>query len=352
MGRYKKSTIKEVAALAGVSTTTVSYFVSGREDVCSAQTAERIRKAVAELHYTPSSLVVGMQKSTQRAVGALISSPWDPDVDFAGFFYERIWKGIYEEADRVDYSILRYAANVRYSDKAETFLDGRVDGLLFHDHVVDNDRPEKIANAGLPIVLLTRSINIPDSCGAVYSDGVALMRLALDRLSELGHRRIAHLAGPVGLASVDDIAVERIRGYEIWMNGHGGYDPALLRSTDAWHGADVIAHLEEWRSLDNPPTAVLCANDDIAVSAIEAARQIGWIVPSELSVVGIDNSSDPRVLSFNLTTIDPHIDRVGSEGLKCVLNIIGGEQPEVNRKAIGGAEWIGRKTASAQIFHR
>ncbi|HEY3333289.1 MAG TPA: LacI family DNA-binding transcriptional regulator [Capsulimonadaceae bacterium] len=351
MARYRKSTIKEVAARAGVSVTTVSYFVSGREDVCSPQTAERIRSAVADLHYTPSSLVAGMQKGIRHSIGAMITSPWDSDIQYAGFFFERIWRGVFEQADKDDYSILRYSANVRYSDRADMFLDGRVDGVLYHAHTDDNDRPAQIAKAGLPIVLITRSINIPEGCGAVYTDEAAVTHVALDHLWSLGHRRIGHLAGPVTPTSelevVDDIAIARMRAYKSWMVEHEAHDPTLLRAANAWNGADAAPHVDAWRSLESPPTAILCANDDIAVSVIDHANGCGWKVPHTLSVVGIDNSNEAKALTRNLTSIDPQIHLLGREAMSCVQNIINGERAQDNRKAVGGAQWIDRGTVSA-----
>src|SRR5579883_1361179 len=131
MRRFLKSTIKDVAEQAGVSISTVSIFMNGREDVCSAKTAERIRSAVAALNYTPSSLVSGMQKHTTTTIGVCMHEPSDVQVSFGSFFIHRLWQGILSQADEVDYSILHYPASVRNNARYEAFLDGRVDGVLF-----------------------------------------------------------------------------------------------------------------------------------------------------------------------------------------------------------------------------
>ena len=98
MRRFRKATIKEVAQQAGVSTTTVSLFVSGREDVCSMATGDRIRAAVADLNYTPSSLVSGMQKRLTATIGVCMLSPLDRRVSYGSFFFERLWRGILRQA--------------------------------------------------------------------------------------------------------------------------------------------------------------------------------------------------------------------------------------------------------------
>ena len=144
--------------------------MNGREDVCSAITAERIRSAVATLNYTPSSLVSGMQKHTTTTIGVCMHEPSDAQVSFGSFFIERLWKGILTQADEEDYSILHYPASVRNNARYEAFLDGRVDGVLFHALAEYSECAERVSVAGMPTVLMTRSLNLPEGCGAVYAD--------------------------------------------------------------------------------------------------------------------------------------------------------------------------------------
>jgi DNA-binding LacI/PurR family transcriptional regulator len=334
--RFKKTTLKQVAALAQVSPSTVSELLSGKEKVCSRDTADRIRQAVAELQYTPSSLVRAMQTNVREAIGVCVASPWDVGIKFGSFFFDRIWRGIFEQADLAKYSILRYAADVRYSERPDKFLDGRIDGLLMHAHTNDNRRPCMVAAAGMPIVLITRSINVPEGCAAVYVDEESVVHVALERLWDLGHRRIAHIAGPVDVKftrdpyDVDDIAIERMRAYEHWMKARFSHDPSLLQFVSNW----------------NRPTAILCANDCIAVKAVEKAREIGWLVPDQVSIVGIDNSNDPLALKIDLTTVDPHIERVGREGMVSLLDIIHGRSEANVRRGLSGADLIERGTVA------
>ena len=124
-------------------------------------------------------------------------------------------------------------ASVRQSQSCDAFLDGRVDGVLFHAHTEDNVRSARIASAGMPIVLLTRSINVPAGCAAVYIDESEVVELALNHLWDRGHRRIAHLAGPVApqghgfRGDIDDIAIERLDYYCSWMERRGLVKPSM-----------------------------------------------------------------------------------------------------------------------------
>lgn len=355
--RFRKATIKDVARRAGVSTTTVSVFVGGRESVCSPETAERIRAAVAELNYTPSSLISAAQTKVTRTIGVCMRSPLDPVVYYGNLFYERLWRGITSQADAEDYSLLHYPVSVREAqdDGVDAFLDGRVDGVLFHAH--ENRRPGKVASAGMPTVLLTRSLNLPDGAGAAYADEVQGVGLALDYLWELGHRRIAHIAGPIGgeggvivpgtgFVAADDVALERLYAYQKWMEAHDAYTPSLVFRAGSWRAEPVAAIVTRWRESPEPPTAVLCANDALAIGVIRAAQERGWRVPDDLSVVGIDNSAAGLECAPTLTSVDILLEEVGRESVRCLLRLMEGAPLEQCRVALPVSQLVARESAS------
>jgi DNA-binding LacI/PurR family transcriptional regulator len=321
MRRFQKATIKEVAQQAGVSVTTVSLFVGGRESVCSPETAERIRRAVEALNYTPSSLVSSVQRRATRTFGVCMLSPLDPELRSGNHFYEQLWRGIVAEADTIDYSLLHFPASVRKSASTDAFLDGRVDGVLYHasTHTDPNLRPARLAAAGLPIVLLTRSAELPEGCGTVYTDETTTATLALEHLWERGHRRIAHISGPIiaGAESlVGDIGRGRLEGYRTWLQARAAYDPALEGINGSWNDRTVGALITQWHTLPEPPTALFCANDTLALAALARAQELGW----PLSVVGVDNAH----ASAGLTSVDPGGEAIGRESVRSLLRLIEG----------------------------
>lgn len=324
MRRFRKSTIKEVAKEAGVSTTTVSLFVSGRESVCSPETAERIRKAISTLHYTPSSLVSSMQRRATTTLGVCMESPLDPHVAYGRTYFERLWRGVVAEADAENYSLLHYPASVRKSDRIEAFLDGRIDGLLYHaaDANGVDTRPHRLVSAGMPAVLVMRSLDLPDGAGAVYTNETATVELALNHLWGLGHRRIAHVAGPVGPGG--DIAQNRLQAYQRWMQTRGAYDGTLEGYAGGWRCEDSIAGeiVRTLKTLADPPTAVFCANDTLALSVCRAARALDWKVPENLSVVGVDNT--PEAVMAELTSVEPPDELVGRMSVRALIQLLQG----------------------------
>lgn len=356
--QFRKSTIKEVAAQAGVSITTVSLFVSGRESVCSPETAQRIRHAVEKLNYTPSSLTRGLRQRSLTTIGVCMPNPLDSGLAFGTLFFEGLWRGIMHQADNEDYSLLHYPVSVRDGTAWEVFLDGRVDGLLVHDH--KNERASHLAAAGMPLVLLTRSIDLPEGCGAVWTDEHRVIDMALLHLWELGHRRIAHVAGPIGDRAGkvrrpateswifnDDVAVQRLGAYVAWMMDRGAFDPLLLGYAHAWSAPQASELLKAWMALDEPPTAVFCANDTQALDVIAAAQAAGLRVPEDLSVVGVDNSTPARDSAPPLTSVEIRMQEVGRHAVTALLRMIQGEPLERCRTAIPLGKLVIRSSTAA-----
>ena len=343
--QFRKSTIKEVAAQAGVSITTVSLFVSGRETVCSPETAQRIRSAISTLNYTPSSLTRGLRRQSSMTLGVCIPNPLDYGIAFGTPFFESLWRGVVHQTNEENYAALHYPVSVREGPNWAAFLDGRVDGLLIHEH--ENDRPAHLARAGMPVVMLARSIDIPDGCGSVWVDEFHVVDVALTHLWDLGHRRIAHVAGPVGYRAPnvmppdtpawvfrDDIAIGRVDGFISWMTERGIFDPRLVAFAQAWSAPQATDMVQQWLSLDDPPTAVFCANDRQAFDVIAALSAAGLRVPDDVSVVGVDNLAGSRDSIPPLTTVEIRIEEIGREAVRALLRIIQGESLEACRAAV------------------
>ncbi len=349
MRQFRKSTIKEVAARSGVSTTTVSNFVSGNVSVCSPETAERIRGAIAELQYVPSSLTRGLRQRTARTIGVCLPSPLDPDVSFGFSFLEGLWRGIVKAADLADYALLHYPVSVRESESSNAFLDGRVDGVLLGAR--DNIRAAQLAAAGMPTILLTRSVDISEGCGAVWANEADTLALSLNSLWKGGHRRIAHIAGPVGSMAgsyandtrpAADIAVRRLEAYMVWMRAHDAYDPSLIAFAQGWSAPRAGESLTRWRAQAVPPTAVVCANDAQALDLMAAAHHAGMTVPDDLSIVGVDNSPEACRARPELASVEVPLEAIGSESVRALMRLFEGAPVEQCRIAIPVTEFLMR----------
>lgn len=349
MHTFKKSTINDVARHAGVSTTTISYFVNGRTSVCSPETAMRIRDAIHKLHYTPNSLSKGNRQKRTNTIGVCVLNPLEPGLQYGASYFEQLWRGILHQADAEGYSLLHYPSTVRDSrDAWDGFLDGRVDGVLFysgHDMHV-----QRLAEAGMPIVVIDKARNLPDGAGAAYSDACRTANLALTHLWSLGHRRIAHIAGPLNAGhsgAPDDLAARRLEAYLEWTQSRSDLDPDLVGLAGSWERITDCGFIDRWNSLADPPTAVFCANDALAIAFIDHVKQSGRKVHECISVVGVDNFEGARASDPTLTSIHVPVEEIGRQAVRSLLGVLNGCPVDACRVAVPVTELVVRQSTRA-----
>jgi LacI family transcriptional regulator len=143
-------------------------------------------------------------------------------------------------------------------------------------------------------------------------------------LLELGHRRIAQIAGPPGWVATED----RRRGYHAALAAAGILpDPVLTveATPEIGPGQDAAEHL---LNLPDPPTAIFCFNDNIAIGAIQAARARGLRVPEELSIVGFDDVEGATIVTPKLTTVRQPLAEMGRTGVSLLMRLLAGERFE------------------------
>lgn len=325
--------------------TTVSAYIAGRKHACSEETAARIRTAIDDLHYVPAAPLRGIRQRETQAIGLMITKPLEASSDPWFTYAARLWAGIMREADERDYGLFAFSRSlINNLDDYTSLLDGRVDGLIFTPDL-DDDRPMKTAEAGMPTVVTDRYARIHSGCGAACSDEGAVVDIALEHLWALGHRRIAHVAGPFErvagptpqeCSGATEIALARMEIFGQWLSQRGAHDPMLVTPANSWSIPQDKASriLDRWLSLPAPPTAVLCASDMIARSISRAAAERGVSVPAQLSIVGIDDSPAALMSNPRLTTVRLSTEKVGAEAMKALIRIMDGADPESCRSWI------------------
>ena len=340
---YRKATVKDVAQHAGVSPTTVSHFLSGRVGTCSPETAEKIRIAADTLHYTPSSSGRALRLNATNTIGIALQSIYEFERGEDGFSYmDRLMRGITQAAGEAGYALLFYPPKIQSGKDYRPFLDGRVDALLFHA-AHDDERPSQLAEIGIPVVSISRTHNLHERCGSVFACERDTVRVALDHLWERGHRRIAHIAGPVlprqserwEPNSQSDIAIERLREYTTFLSERGVFDPALVAYENSWDPQNPVQIVAGWQSLASPPSAVFCACDTLAYGFIAAARAANWHIPEQLAVIGVDNHPMRQTVPLPVTSVDIPLEAVGAESVRLLLQLINHElEPPSHRVAV------------------
>ncbi len=307
------ATIKDVARLAGVSTTTVSHVINKTRFVAEA-TQEKVMKAVDELNYAPSAVARSLKCNSTRTIGMLVTQS-------TNLFFSEVISGVESYCYRQGYTLILCNTGGIYEkqrDYIRMLAEKRVDGIL----VMCSDFTEELNE------MLNRHTNIPKvvmDWGPESSQADKIMDnseeggyIATKYLIDNGHTDIACLSG-----HFDKLACkERIVGFrramaeanipvnEDWiLEGNFECDTAVLL-------ADKITAMEK------RPTAVFCFNDTMALGLMSRLQQNGIKIPDDVSVVGYDNIELAEYFSPPLTTIHQPKRRVGKNAFEILLERI------------------------------
>ncbi|CAN5726875.1 substrate-binding domain-containing protein [soil metagenome] len=347
---FKKTSIKDVARRAAVSVTTVSHIVSQTPGY-SAETIKRVKDAIEELNYVPSYAANGLRQRSTKTIGVCATDPFITTGRNVGSFPDRLWAGILEEADLHRFKVLHFPHSIRESEDAGEFLNGQIDGLIICAHRYDR-RPATAARAGLPVVLVARTFDIPDGVHTVAVNEKEIIASGLEHLYELGHRRIAYIAGPafemeptdIQALSYDDVARARLIAYQDWMESRVPDFAPRWTLTPNWDRIDLTEAVGNWMAED-APTAIFACSDVMAGEALRAAQALGIDVPSQLSVLGIDNERESAFLTPSLSSIEVPVQPLGRFAVHTLLSVQRGDpspapfaipDPEVFQRASTG----------------
>lgn len=310
-------TIRDVAAEAGVSITTVSRALneSGRVGLA---TRDRVLSAARRLGYEPNDLARSLHGKSTGTVAVLVPDITNP-------FFPELVKGVQEVAtERGSLLLLCQTAEDTGTAVQEVLhlRRKRVDGVVLVGGLPGGEELSA-ALAGLPVVTVDRDIAI-DGAWVVRSDHRRGGRLATEHLIELGHERIAHIRGPAQLS----VATDRHDGYREALEDAGlPYDESLVVEGDFLEqsGYDGLRALRRRR---RPFSAVFCGNDLMAIGALRALEDVGLAVPEEIGVVGFDDIHLASYLRPGLTTVHQPIQELGRRAAALLIEgAMNGHEP-------------------------
>lgn len=287
--------MRDIATAAGVSLSTVSLVVNGRPGVSAAR-REQVLKVIKEFGYVAEG-----QRSvaTETKVFGLLMESLSEASRSEGY-YLRIVSGIEETAYQYGYQVLLHVfrPTIDPIDSIRELMGRDVDGLIIaNDGDVTLEVIEKIAKAGVPMVLVENYLNLP--IHSVTADNFTAGRIMTEYLIELGHRRIGAIGGPDKYSSLRD----RLRGHQIAMIENGlPLDSTLQPDPISRNPRKGYVQMQQLLALPKPPTAVFAVSDRAAFGAMEAIKDAGLVCPDDISVVGIDDVRDSAYSTPPLTT--------------------------------------------------
>lgn len=293
-----RPTIADVAQQAGVSKATVSRVLSGNAEYMRDETRQRVEKAIALLEYRPSSVARSLTSKRTNTAAILISDVGNP-------FYPEVIHGVEDGAFRNGYDV--FLCNTNYDEKrgmafVRSLIDKRVDGVLIMSSSMSNDWLAELARNNVPAVVLDWDVHeATGNLSLIRVDYERGIRQAVDHFIELGHRRFAHVSGPVELLTTklrQAAFLAALHTYGIPVS-----DVQIIVGDLRIEGGRNA--MQSLLQLPERATAVFCANDLMAMGILSEARIHGIQIPTELSVIGLDDiwlatQTDPPLTSVAL----------------------------------------------------
>lgn len=317
--------IVDVAQRAGVSVATASRVMSNSSYPVSERSRQKVLSAAAELNYTPNSLARGLRMQRSRLIAVMVGDNTDP-------YFAEITRGVEEVARERGY--LTIMCNAERDPERElayvrSLQDYRIDGIIFaggglnipgHTEQLELLAQQMRKRGGEIVTLSQHTLHVP----SLQADNFEGARSMTARLLELGHRRIAFVAGPADLL----VANARLQGYmsalveaglavnPLWLvpgnfTRQGGEQAALR-----------IAHLPP----DQQPTAIFAANDETAFGVLQTLARLGRRVPADFSVCGFGDLPVAQLLKPALTSVHIPLRQLGRAGARRLLALLDNQE--------------------------
>ena len=316
MAVMKAVTIHDVAARAGVSVGTASRVLTGHPST-SERSRDLVTKAAADLGYRANARAGSLRSAHTDTIGVLVSDIRNP-------FFADIAEAVEQKALLAGLATIMCNADEsagqqdRYID---LLVNQRVDGIIMAPQGDGSGKLSLAREWGIPLVFVDRVI---DGSGipSVTSDNSGGIRQAVNRLAELGHRRIGYIAGPLQTST----GRERLAAFK-GVAGENGIDPSLVFVGDFRYESGV-AGAEKLLEMADPPTAIIAADSLMTLGAALICRQRGVRIPDELSLIGYDDVPAFSLLDPPLTVIAHDPTRMGELAFDMLMDVEAGRPAE------------------------
>lgn len=303
--------IKDVAKLSGVSTATVSHVINKTRFVRDA-TKQKVLEAIETAGYTPNIHARNLASGQSRTLGLIISDITNP-------FFPDLVKSIQERALELGYDVIVLNTNYepeRDAPYVQRLLELRVRGVMVLTTEMDLSVIERLSSRKIPVVFLDIGKVGPHTSNirVNYESGV---HQAVEHLLELGHRQITFIGGPARFKS----AQFRRQAFLRTMKKHGAAlhtEPVICEGDFKLESGEQA--VRDLLAMRNRPTAILAANDLMAVGAMRELKRAGLQVPRDISVVGCDDIWLAKLFDPQLTTIMIPRAQIGAAAVEAVLH--------------------------------
>lgn len=327
----RRATIAEVADVARVSPATVSHVITGNRPVAEA-TRERVEGAIRDLGFRPNGLARSLRVRRSDTVALIIPDITNP-------YYPVLSRGLDDALSEHRILICNTdAARMRELDFAADVFDRHVDGMVLVAFQIGAPDLQEIIDSGLPMVSLGANVDDP-RVDVVLTDDEHGAFEAARYLIGRGHRRIGLIGGAVGPGH------RRAAGYRRALEEGGlAWDPELIAIAE-WTRRGGQEAMDRLAALKDRPTAVFCANDLMAIGAMDVARVSGLSIPADLALVGYDDIEAATLVSPSLTTVVNPAYEAGQAAGRLLLDRMTGRYTGGRREVVLRARLVERGSA-------
>ncbi|PWC09702.1 DNA-binding transcriptional regulator CytR [Brenneria roseae subsp. americana] len=335
------ATMKDVADEAGVSTATVSRTLMNPEKV-SAATRKKVEQAVITVGYSPHALARNLKRNESRTILAIVPDICDP-------YFSEIFRGIEETAAEHGYLVL-IGDCAHQHRKEKTFIDliitKQIDGML----LLGSDLPfdaGKEEQRNLPPMVMANEFAPELELPTVHIDNLTAAFDAVHYLHQLGHQRIACIAGPERM----HLSQYRLQGYVQALRRSGiAVDNQYIIRGDFTYETGVNGLIALMKH-PLPPSAIFCHNDIIALGVLSQAKKMGLDIPRDISVVGFDDIDQAQYCWPPLTTVAQPRYRIGREAMLLLLEQLHGNTVRSGSRLLA-SELVIRESSAALNYSR
>ena len=315
----RRPTMKDVAKRAGVAVSTVSYVLNNSGPVAPDRRA-RVLEAVTALGYLPNESARNLKRRSVATIGLVVP-------DLVNQYFAMIAEGVEHAASEKDVLVVfctPEATGDGESWNSRLLRSQRLDGLIYLSGAETRLASlVELTRVG-PVVLVDERLPGFDLPSVVSQNRRGAKEIA-SHVTSLGHERLAVVGGPVELWTAD----QRLSGYREAIAA-AGIDPDTVPVLEGDYrissGEKLAAELLD-RPVKERPTALICANDLMAIGALSYCRRVGLSVPDDVSVVGFDDLPFASLLTPGLTTVRQPAREMGIAATKLLLGMVDGEEP-------------------------
>jgi LacI family transcriptional regulator len=322
------SSITEVARLAGVSIATASRVVSESDYPVSAATRARVLDAARTLDYVPNALARGLIKAQTPLVGVIVHDITDP-------YFAEIVRGVEDAATDTGYLVITCSSErdgAKESSYVRLLRQMRAAAVIFagsgmDDPKLNEELPKHVSamrESGAAVVHLSpHALGEPE----VSVDNVGGIASMIAALVELGHERIAFLAGPSTLY----VARQRLAGYQRGLRDAGILADERLVIESGFTAEAGARAVDDLLASSAPFTAIACANDLLALGALQRLHALGIDVPGKVSVCGFDDIPMAAMTAPSLSTVNLPLREMGRLGFVYADDVVNGRAPQAKQ---------------------